>query len=348
MKARLIEHPDQEIIDKWTLWNQTVPDAHFFQGPVYARLVNESRIYRHGLVIVERADSRWAGLISFILLHEYRYIFPVLTTRAVVYGGPVLAESLTEPEKQQCVSLALACLTEALKNRCLYIQFRNFTDTSAFSDIYNQYGYRFSDRLNLLKSIAVVEEARMEMSATRRRQLRLSSENGLTIKQAETPEEIDRLYFLLKRLYREKVRKPLPAKNFFHHFFTIAKAENCGKVLLAEYRGEIVGGIAAPYTSGRSCYEWYVCGLDRELAAKKIYPSVALTWAAMVAGNAAGCSTFDFMGMGIPDKPYGVRDFKARFGGVWVNHGRWIRINNPLRYKITEIGYNLLRLLKRV
>jgi serine/alanine adding enzyme len=348
MKARLVEHPDQETIDKWTLWNQLVPTAHFFQGPVYARLVNESRIYRHGLVIVEQEDLNWAGLISFILLHEYRYIFPVLTTRAVVYGGPVLSEHLTEPEKRRCVDMALACLTEALKNRCLYIQFRNFTDTTAFSGLFIQHGFRFSDRLNLLKPIATVEKARMGMSASRRRQVKLSTKNGLIIKQAETPEEIDRLYLLLKQLYREKVRKPLPAKRFFHQFFRLASAENCGMVLLAEYRGEIVGGIVSPYTPGRSCYEWYVCGLDREYAADRIFPSVALTWAAMEAGYAAGCNTFDFMGMGMPDKPYGVRDFKARFGGVWVNHGRWIRINNPLRYKITEIGYNLLRLLKRV
>jgi hypothetical protein len=347
MKARLIEKPDQEILDKWAIWNQSVPAAHFFQGPVYARLVNESGIYRHGLVIVEQDDC-WVGLISFILLHEHRYLFPVLTTRAVVYGGPVLSDSLTESEKQQCVGLALSCLTNALKNRCLYIQFRNFTDTSYFSEIFESQGYRFSDRLNLLKPIASIEDARMDLSSVRRRQLRMSLENGLVIRPAETSEEIEKFYLLLKRLYSDKVRKPLPAKEFFHYFFHLASKGNCGKVLLADYHGEITGGIVTPYTPGRSSYEWYVCGLDKEYVRHKIYPSVALTWAAMEAGNAAGCSTFDFMGMGIPGKPYGVRDFKARFGGEWVNYGRWIRINNPFRYKITELAYNMMRLLKKV
>jgi len=348
MKAWLIEKPNQEIYDKWALWNQSVPGAHFFQGPVYARLVNESGIYRHGLVVVEKEDGQWAGLISFILLHEYRYILPVLTTRAVVYGGPVLAELLNESEKHLCVSLALACLTDALKNRCLYIQFRNFTDTTSFSGLFNQYGYRFSDRLNLLKPITDPGKASKDLSTVRRRQLRHSAANGLIVRQAEGPEEIDYLYFLLKRLYSEKVRKPLPAKGFFQRFFLLSKEENCGKILLAEYRGKIVGGIVTPYTPGKSSYEWYVCGLDKEYARDKIFPSVALTWAAMEAGNVAGCTTFDFMGMGIPGKPYGVRDFKARFGGVWVNHGRWIRINNPFRYKIIELAYNMMRLLKKV
>jgi lipid II:glycine glycyltransferase (peptidoglycan interpeptide bridge formation enzyme) len=348
MKAWLVEHLDQEIYDKWVLWNQTVPGAHFFQGPVYARLVNESGIYRHGLVVVEQPDGQWAALISFILLHEHRYLFPVLTTRAVVYGGPVVVESQTEQEKQQYVGLALSCLTNALKNRCLYIQFRNFTDTSHLSGIFESRGFRFSDRLNLLKPIASIGKARMDLSSARRRQLRMSQENGLLVRPAETPEEIEKLYLLLKRLYSDKVRKPLPAKEFFHHFFHLASKENCGKVLLAEYHGEIVGGIVTPYSPGKSSYEWYVCGLDKEYVNHKIYPSVALTWAAMEAGNAAGCTTFDFMGMGIPDKPYGVRDFKARFGGVWVNNGRWIRINNPFRYKVTELAYNMMRLLKKV
>lgn len=72
------------------------------------------------------------------------------------------------------------------------------------------------------------------------------------------------------------------------------------------------------------------------------------TWAAMEAGNRLGCINFDFMGLGIPTREYGVREFKSRFGGNWVNHGRWSRVNNPLLYSFAELGYNIMRLAKKV
>ncbi len=57
---------------------------------------------------------------------------------------------------------------------------------------------------------------------------------------------------------------------------------------------------------------------------------------------------FDFMGVGIPDRDYGVREFKAKFGGKLVNYGRFGRINNKFLYAITEIGYNILALMRKI
>jgi len=49
------------------------------------------------------------------------------------------------------------------------------------------------------------------------------------------------------------------------------------------------------------------------------------------------------MGLGKPEEPYGVRDFKARFGGRWVNYGRFSRVNKRVGYAISELIYNLKR-----
>jgi len=54
------------------------------------------------------------------------------------------------------------------------------------------------------------------------------------------------------------------------------------------------------------------------------------------------------MGVGTPEMSYGVRDFKARFGGELVNYGRFIRINNKFFFHIAEIGDNILALLKKI
>ena len=93
-------------------------------------------------------------------------------------------------------------------------------------------------------------------------------------------------------------------------------------------------------------YEWYVCGLDQDY--KNIYPSVLATWAAIEYGLKNNLETFDFMGVGVPDKDYGVREFKSKFGGELVNFGRFGRINNHFIYTITEIGFNVLALLRKI
>ena len=49
------------------------------------------------------------------------------------------------------------------------------------------------------------------------------------------------------------------------------------------------------------------------------------------------------MGAGKPDEAYGVRDFKARFGGEQVEHGRFLYINKPLLYRVGKFGVKLLK-----
>lgn len=49
------------------------------------------------------------------------------------------------------------------------------------------------------------------------------------------------------------------------------------------------------------------------------------------------------MGAGEPGVPYGVRDFKAEFGGQLVEHGRFIHICKPMLYRIGKLGVKFLK-----
>ena len=52
------------------------------------------------------------------------------------------------------------------------------------------------------------------------------------------------------------------------------------------------------------------------------------------------------MGAGKPDEEYGVRDFKAEFGGELVEHGRFLCITKSVLYQIGVIGINTLKKIK--
>jgi lipid II:glycine glycyltransferase (peptidoglycan interpeptide bridge formation enzyme) len=49
------------------------------------------------------------------------------------------------------------------------------------------------------------------------------------------------------------------------------------------------------------------------------------------------------MGAGEPGVPYGVRDFKAEFGGTMVEYGRFLHVAKPLLYRIGEAGVAFLK-----
>ena len=97
-------------------------------------------------------------------------------------------------------------------------------------------------------------------------------------------------------------------------------------------------------TDGKCVYEWYECGLNAVY--KEQYPSVMATWAGMTMAHESCCARYDMMGAGEPRVPYGVRDFKAEFGGELVEHGRFLCVSKPIQYKIGVMGVKTLKKLK--
>ena len=182
------------------------------------------------------------------------------------------------------------------------------------------------------------------MSSSRRRQVRKGLDSGASIIQATSITEVKELYDILYTLYREKVRKPLPKWPFFESFYNQLVPAGKGNIFLVYSGKKIIGGIVAPITPGKTMYELYICGLDKEYPTQ--HPSTLATWAALEWADQNSIPAFDFMGLGKPEIPYGVRDFKLRFGGEQVNFGRYNRKNYKILYSIAEMGYTVLRKLK--
>ena len=59
-----------------------------------------------------------------------------------------------------------------------------------------------------------------------------------------------------------------------------------------------------------------------------------------------GFPRFDFMGAGKPDDGgYGVRDFKLKFGGELVEHGRFVHVCHPLLFGLGKCAVKILKKL---
>ena len=138
-------------------------------------------------------------------------------------------------------------------------------------------------------------------------------------------------------MYLNRIRRPLFPLKFF---LQLLDAPFC-RYVLVEYQKAIIGGMLCIF-DGDTAYEWFVCGKDG--CYPKIYPSTLATWAAIRFASERGLNCFDMMGAGSPgDGGYGVREFKAKFGGELVEFGRYKYVLRPLLYKIGTIGVKMMK-----
>ena len=128
-------------------------------------------------------------------------------------------------------------------------------------------------------------------------------------------------------------------KEFFVKLSELPSAQ----ILTVKYGDKVIGGMAYVKLAGKVGYEWYVCGMDDIY--KNFYPSELATYAGLQYAASSGCARFDFMGAGKPDVPYGVRDFKALFGGQLVEHGRFLHVCRPLLYNLGKTAISLIEKL---
>lgn len=326
---------DNVTDDKKSLSYRSLPP--FFQSSQFLHLMEG--LDDHSYIRIPIIDFDENTEKGYLLVQiTYRSgLLKYLTTRAIIWHGPFRNLNF----QHQDFLTTLKNLRKALPWYTLFIQFRNLDYDEALAPAFQKAGYRFSDRLNLVKRINPIEEAWNALSDSRKRQIRKSKENGLEIVRNPMEEEILAFYQLLSGLY-QRIKKPLPSVAFFIRFRRLCLSGDIkGFISLARFRNRVVGGIVCPYDDTGRVYEYYICGLDKEMALYHVYPSVAITWEGMERGAELGCTLFDFMGLGIPNRPYGVREFKLRFGGEVINPGRWNRVHNRPLYFVAELLYNL-------
>ena len=327
---------------QWQALVEQSPYATWFQTPeayeFYAANPEEMTPFAVGVVedVECKASSPYTlhptptlkGVIVGYITRERSSLKQYFTRRAIIIGGPLLDEHISD----EALSVLLGAVASRLM-KPIYIESRNFHDYSKWRNIFETNGFAYQPHYD----IHVHCHAQHQMSERRLRELKRAIKNGAEICEAQSEQEIRNWYQILSQLYREKVRTPLFSEELFLHFYR----NGVGKYLLVQYQGKVIGGMMCPVLEGRAIYEWYVCGLDEEY--RDLCPSVVATHAAIEYAKNHGLPLFDFMGAGVPDQPYGVRDFKMEFGGELVEHGRFLCVRKPLLYKIGKMGVKWLK-----
>lgn len=339
--------------NEWSALVASAATGNWFQSPeaydFYADQPELFKPFAYGI----KNDGKLRGVCVGYETVEKNPIKQFLTRRAIIIGGPCLADDCTDEEVN-----ALLC---ALKSTLLvgrngigfqpiYIETRNFNDYSRWKDAFTAAGFEYVPHLNFHVDTSSVEVGEANIGKSRKRDIRTTIREGVTITSIydlglqiddfERERMVHEYYQVLKNLYKTKVKTPLFPESFFQ---ALAKHPDA-RFLLTKLNGKIIGGTVCVAQEGKCLYEWFACGEDGVYP--HVFPSCYATYAGIRYAAEHNMPRFDMMGAGKPDEAYGVRDFKAKFGGKEVEHGRFLCVTKPLLYNMGVIGVKLLKKLK--
>jgi len=324
---------------EWRRFLSGNSNANFFQSPEILSLYRGIRKYSILVFTAHNTDNLLNGVLVAVLIRERIKGIPF--KRLLIQGGPVIAGG--EAEKLEILDKLLQSLQNNVPRGTVFIEIRNFQSWPNEQQIFIKHGFIWIDHLNGILKTQSRQQVFNAISTGKQRQIYRGIEKGAIISPVKTLKEVREFYQLLVDLYTNNVKKPLPPFSFFRNFYKTIQAERKGVILVVKYNGKIISGMVCPFSAGHTVYEWYISSIRSEF--KQLYPGVLATWAGIDYALQNKFKYFDFMGLGSPHQPYGVREFKKRFGGEITNFGRWHFVNNKMIYNLSKIGYKILKTL---
>lgn len=320
----------------WQAFVASNPQANIFHTPEMFQVFARTDGYCPTLWAVVADDGRVLALLPSVQITIMGGLLRHLTTRTVAYGSVLCSP---DPEGQQALTTLLQSYNRAVPGGALLTELRNLSDMTAVQPVLAESGFTYEEHLNFLIDLTSPEEQLWQnIRSNARRNIQKARKSGVEIAEVSAMEDLPAVYALLQQVYR-RIQVPLPHESLFRAALKILHPRGMLRILLARHQDVDIGVLLLLLHKG-VIYYWYT-GTLREYAEYRA--GDLLVWHTLELGRRAGLKLFDFGGGGRPDEEYGVRDFKAKFGGDLVNFGRNVCVHAPARLKLSTAGYQLVR-----
>jgi lipid II:glycine glycyltransferase (peptidoglycan interpeptide bridge formation enzyme) len=319
------------------LWSDLLAQTSFsspFHTPEYFNFLKDNEGSNPIVLALEESDI--LRVLMVISIMKEPGIKGFFSRRGIIFGGPLIFEATSKE-----LFFFFSETERILKRKAIYLETRNFFDYSGYLSSFTEAGWAYEPYLNIQINLEGIgnEELLSSFKYNRRREIKQSISNGASYHLSEKKEEILSVYQILKELYRENIKLPLPTFDFFYEFYE----SGILKVFVVVHEGKIIGGSFCPVLAEKGLYTYYYCGLRNYH--KQIFPTHLAVLASIEYAIENFIPKVDFMGAGKPGVEYGVRTYKLEFGGDLVEHGRFIKVLNPFLYKLGKFGLKVLKVI---
>ncbi len=323
-------------IEKWLKLNNESENGCVFQSPEMYKFWLNQKGYKPFVFSVKSVQGELLAICLTVIQSNGSWPMSALSKRAIIYGGPIFQ---SHNNRKEIITFLFKNINKKISKKVIFAETRNLSSYGEFDQIYKDNKWNYIPYQNFILKLTTEEEKFKLFTSEKRRQIRRSIKEGVEISYENNKENIEGVYNVIHRIYVEKVKKPLQSL----HFFESLCEQNFANVVALKFDNKIIGGAFLLYDE-KTVYDWYRGGLDREY--KHQFPSTLAAWAVIKYGFENNKESFDFMGAGIKGEDYGVRKFKAQFGGELVEYGRFTIIFKPLLYNLGILGLKILSKIK--
>jgi len=327
----------REIAEKeWVRFVENHPGGNIFHTPEMFQVFARTKGYRPELWGAHQEGHLLALLIP-VKITLMNGVLRRLTTRSVVFGS-ILYES--GAAGRDGVDKLLQAYTHAPGQDSLFTELRNKSDHEILQPILVRHGFVFESEINYLIRLARTEEELFRSIGNRtRKNIRHGLNQGrVKVEEVIKKEQVDLCFGLLKQSY-EAAKVPLAHISLFENAFDLLYPKGMVRFTLASL-DENPAALSVDLIYKDTIYGWFG-GINRACGHHPVHE--LLMWDLLKWGSHNGYRTYDFGGAGKPEEKYGVRDFKAKFGGDLVSFGRNKYIHSPLLLRLCEGTYKALR-----
>jgi lipid II:glycine glycyltransferase (peptidoglycan interpeptide bridge formation enzyme) len=337
---KIVRHLEPE---PWTDFVQQHPAGNIFHSPEMFQVYDQTKGYKsHLWAVVDDSDVDAPEILALMLPVEislYNGPLKRVTTRAVVFGSALALEG---PRGDAALEKMLQAYAADTGGAFLFTEMRNVSDLTPWQPVLERNGFAYEEHLNYVIDLIQPED---EMFGKVSRRTRSYIRKAKRLEEMEIREISDRddlavCYELLRQTY-QNAQVPLSDISLFENAFDLLRPSGLARFVAIYLEGKPIAVTIDLYYKDR-VYYWYG-GMDRDYG--KRHPNEYLRWHVISQGKQEGYEIFDFGGAGRPDQVYGVRDFKAKFGGDLVGYGRNVCEHSPRLLRLSTFGYGVVRKL---
>jgi len=291
----------------------------------------------HSVLPLAAVDSCGAiiALLVAVKVQTLPAPFGRVSSRSILYGEPLCNE---DPMSVAALAELVEIHDRRMSNQVLFTEVRPLCGPGPERQALERNDYEFQEYLNYIIDLSPpIESLWKNMRKSARRGVRQCERRGFHIRELNSREDVEQLYAILKTTYH-RAQVPLADSSLFEAAFEELHPRGMLR-LIATYEGDTPLAMDSLLTFNGRTFAWYG-GLERITG---ISPFDYLQWYEIVWARCHGCEIYDFGGAGWPNEPYGVRDYKAKFGGELVSFGRYRKIHRPLTKRLAERAYQLGR-----
>lgn len=298
-------------IDKWWDYLDHSQNATVFHTPWMHEAYNYLNKYTSFALFVIDDNEAIVGMMNGYI----QRLIPVgptfLSTRSVIMQSPLF-------NNNNVLRALLQAYSDKFGNRVLYSEIRNHIDLSASRSVFEECGFVFEDHLNIIIDLTQSEdELWKQVHSKRRNEIKKAIKSNLLFRELENV-EINEAYEILTEVYN-RAKLPLLSLDFFHKL-SESNSKNCRLCVYGAFSDKQIVGTMFTLQYKKKMYDFFAGSYSRFY---HLNPNDLIPWCVFIEGKRRFFEVFDFGGAGKPNVPYGVREYKKKFGGTSVNYGRY-------------------------